>query len=352
MCSSDLLGWFFSQWLYKAGYPEYEVQTNWEEQSKLLTLTVKQTQKKTELTPLFRMPVKLEIITQDERKLQEQVEIAQAEQSFSFRLEERPKLVLFDPEGWVLKKVKFEKSRDQWLYQLAHAQPALARSEACEALGKFVGDGRVTQGLKEALSHDPFYGVRRGAAKALGEIGTADSQKALLSGLQAEKDSRVRRAICQALGECREEALFEPLAQVFAHDQKYYVAAAAAEALAKTDAKGAFERLVQGLERDSHGEVIRRAIFAGLAELKDPRAVPVLLEHTRWGVPTYARLGAVSALGKLGESLKEQREEIRRHLEKLLRDRESRVARTAAEALGRLGDPAAIPALEIGRAHV
>jgi HEAT repeat protein len=63
-------------------------------------------------------------------------------------------------------------------------------------------------------------------------------------------------------------------------------------------------------------------------------------------VPTYARIGAISALGKLGDSLKEQREKIRLHLEKLLRDAEPRVRRAASEALGTLGDPAAIPELE------
>lgn len=340
------LDWFFSQWIYKAGHPEYEVQTNWDEGARLLSVTVKQAQKVTELTPLFRMPITIEIITGNGKRQRERIEVNEVEQSFSFHLAERPKLVLFDPEGWMLKRVKFEKSRDEWLYQLEQAEPALARSEACEALSKFLGDARVLKGLLKALEHDPFYGVRSAAAKALGDIATAEAKSALLTGLDSEKDSRVRSAICRALGECRDETLFARLVEVFEQDEKYYVAAAAAEALGKTGDKTAFERLVSGLERSSHTEIIRRSIFAGLAELKDARAVDVLFNYTRWGVPTYARIGSVSALGKLGDSLKEKREAIRLHLEKLLRDSEPRVRRGAADALGTLGDPAAIPELE------
>jgi aminopeptidase N len=340
------LDWFFNQWAYKAGHPEYEVQTNWDESSKLLTVTVKQTQKVTELTPLFRMPITLEITMENGKRQRERVEVNEVEQSFHFRLTERPKVVLFDPEGWVLKKVKFEKSRDERLYQLEHAEQALARTETCEGLSKFLGDARVVKGLQKALDSDSFYGVRSAAAKALGDIATREAQEVLLAALVSEKDSRVRSAICRALGECRDEGLFERLAQVFDKDEKYYVAAAAAEALGKTGAKAAFARLVSGLERGSHTEVIRRSIFAGLAELKDARAIDILFDYTRWGMPTYARLGAISALGKLGDSLKEQREKIRLHSEKLLRDPEPRVRRATADALGTLGDPAAIPELE------
>jgi len=58
--SGQNLEWFFDAWYYHGGHPEYKVTQSWDEQAKGVRLKVEQQQKVDSLTPLFRMPVKIE----------------------------------------------------------------------------------------------------------------------------------------------------------------------------------------------------------------------------------------------------------------------------------------------------
>ena len=57
------LEWFFDQWLMKGGYPEFEVAQSYDAAAKLLRLTVRQSQKVEQITPVFKTPVEIEVIT-------------------------------------------------------------------------------------------------------------------------------------------------------------------------------------------------------------------------------------------------------------------------------------------------
>src|SRR5207245_1040612 len=112
--------------------------------------------------------------------------------------------VFFDHEDASLKKVTFKKPRDELLWQLANAGSTWPRIEACRDLGKLVGDPKAIEGLEDALKKDEVWAVRRAAAVALGEIGTAAARDALLGGAK-DKDSRVRRGVYRALGNFRKD---------------------------------------------------------------------------------------------------------------------------------------------------
>ena len=126
----------------------------------------------------------------------------QVEQTFFVPLERQPVMVRFDPGGWLLKTLKFERSARMMRYQLAHDSDMLGRIEAAEALGE-AGDDESIEALKKALLTDAFWGVQNAAASVLGTIGTRKAQDALLQGLQEldpAKFSRVRAAIAGSLG--------------------------------------------------------------------------------------------------------------------------------------------------------
>src|SRR6266487_6667617 len=129
-------------------------------------------------------------------------EDGQVEQTFYMPLEREPVMVRFDPDGWVLKTLKFERPAKMMRYQLEHDPDILGRIEAAEALGE-VADDESIAALKQSLLTDAFWGVRNAAASALGVIGTRKAQDVLLQALQ-ELDptqfSRVRTAIAGALG--------------------------------------------------------------------------------------------------------------------------------------------------------
>ena len=105
--------------------------------------------------------------------------------------------------------------------------------------------------------------------------------------------------------------------------------------IARAGREGAFERLQGELGRESHRDVLRHLIFEGMAHLKDPRAVSVLLDFTGPKHRNEAREAAVKALGKLGML----NDRVESRLVDLLRDRWFRVRIGAARSLQKLKSP-------------
>ena len=89
--------------------------------------------------------------------------------------------------------------------------------------------------------------------------------------------------------------------------------------------------------------MIRQHAYRGLAEARDDSALGLLADGIEWGHPTQGRRAAAGALAQLmsGRRDREARD-VRERLELLLGDADFRVQAAAIEALGVIGDPAAI----------
>ncbi len=334
------LGWFFQEWLYGAGHPEYEVSWSWDEEAKQVEVKVKQTQEVKDQVPLFSMPVTLEFAT-DERIWRETVQVEQAEQTFRISSPRRPKTVLFDPEGALLKKLTFKKPRDELAWQLGHSKTVWARREAAQGLGRFVGDAEAAAALEKALTKDKHWGVRAAAAEALGEIGTPLARDILLRSMEGQ-DSRVRRGVYRGLGKFRKDDMaFQALVKAYMEDGKYLPMATAALALAETRHEGAFDAIVKGMDRPSQLEQVSRHATRALAELREERGIEVLTVRTEYGQPELRRFGAAVALGKLGFYHERKHDEVLGELAALAKDANYRT---------RLGAVAGMVELETAKA--
>jgi aminopeptidase N len=94
--SGQKLDWFFSQWVYGAGYPQLEITQTFNRKKKTLTLAVTQTQVSDELVPaVFTLPMDVEIASGKSTKT-EKIQINKRNQSFSFKLEGDLNSVSFD----------------------------------------------------------------------------------------------------------------------------------------------------------------------------------------------------------------------------------------------------------------
>jgi aminopeptidase N len=213
-------------------------------------------------------------------------EDGQVESTFYLPLEREPVMIRFDPDGWLLKTLKFERSSKMMRYQLAHDADVLGRIEAAEALGEQGGDENI-QALQTALFNDAFWGVRVAAAKALGTIGSENAQSILLRALQeldAREFSRVREAVVKALGrfqapqqtELAGRSARDLSALLEKGDASYLVEAAAAAALGKTRTAGNVDLLVKLLERSSWNDIVQRSIFPGLGASGEDRVVDII----------------------------------------------------------------------------
>lgn len=338
------LDWFFDEWLYHCGYPEFEVSHTYDGATKQLRMTVRQVQETGDGTPLFRMPVEIEVIGKTATR-RFQVRVEKGEQEFHFALDERPLAVLFDAADRVLKTLRHEKSKQELFYQLRNAGEFTARMRAARDLAAFK-DEDVTENLRRTLLHDEFGGVRMAAGVALGETGTIEARKALVEGLKKNTEARVRRAVCWGLGRFRgDKVAWDALTRTVQHDASYFVTAFAMRALAHAAGAEAYETLIGMLGRDSYQDVLRATVFDSLAIAKDRRGIPLAIDHTAYGVQPSVRVAATMALASLAKEHADERERVYLKLIELLEDKTFRVRLTAVKALAVLDDPRAIPAL-------
>jgi aminopeptidase N len=332
------LDWFFDEWLYGRGYPEFAVSHAYDGASRTLKVNVRQTQETGDGTPLFRMPVEIEVLGPRGASSKFNVLVEKREQEFYFAVSERPVCVLFDGDDRILKTLSHEKSKQELLYQLLSAKGFTARMRAARELASFK-DLDVTASLRRALLRDEAAGVRMSAAIALAEVGTAEAREALITALKRSTEARVRRAACWGLGRFRgDKRALAALKRTIEEDKSYFVTAFAMRALAHAAGAEAYDLLIGMLGRASYQDVLRATVFDSLAIARDRRGVALAIDHTAYGVPPSVRVAAIAALASLGKEHAQERERIFSRLLELLLDKAFRVRLAAIKALGVLGD--------------
>ncbi|MGC8722294.1 MAG: M1 family aminopeptidase [Acidobacteriota bacterium] len=183
--------WFFDQWVFGAGFPEFEVAYAWDEKRKTATLTVDQKQKVDEKTPVFRSPVTVRF--HGRRTVEERIEVRQAHQIFSFRLEEKPAFASFDPGFHILKKLTFKKPQEMLKTQLVKDPDWFGRVEAAQSICR-EGSREALEAVGYALQRDPFWGARVETAAALGATRQTLAFDALEKAVRKESHLDVIRA--------------------------------------------------------------------------------------------------------------------------------------------------------------
>lgn len=99
------LDWFFDQWIYEEGYPQYNFGWSSEESSGSYSVNglIEQTQS---VGPIFKMPVELVVEYTDGTEESFVVWDSTATQSFQFSVSKEPFNVKFDPNLWILRDVQ------------------------------------------------------------------------------------------------------------------------------------------------------------------------------------------------------------------------------------------------------
>lgn len=331
---------FFDQWIFKAGHPEYKVQTWWDAAKKEAVVRVLQTQATGPETGLFTLPVDFLFVTEKgEKTFTETVE--KKSHLFRFRLAAEPALVLFDPGHWLLKTVNFQKPEAMWLRQLVHAGHIMNRVEAARALGRLGGHAAV-EALEAALLTEKFWFVQGEIAQALAKIRTPLAVEALLKAHRLIQHPKARRMLNAALGEARDERARERLRATAQEEESYFAENAAWRALARTGDPSVEASLQRNLSKPSWNGVLTSGALDALAALKPPKLIDLLKRHTAWGQPQGVRQTAVRLLAQEGAG----REDVRKHLTGMLEDRYLLVQMAVVRALQQIGDERAVPALK------
>src|SRR6266849_2992272 len=333
---------FFSQWLYGAGAPRFDLSYTYDAEKRQVVLAVKQTQIVEGRVGLFRIPVEVEITTTSGPKLYN-ITVSKDKQTFSLPAGSAPLMVLFDKGGQVLKSAEFHKEKKEWLYQLKNAADLADRADAVIALGKMKNDEEVVVALGETLRNDKAWGVRATAADTLGKLGGASASKLLLAALDSNDKPWVRSRVVTALGDLKDDAaVAAKLNSVAKQDDSYRARAAALQALGRLKGPNVFATLDAAVAADSPDGFLRNAALRSFGPLGDDKAVPLLLQWSAAGKPIDSRTAAINSLGRLQKDNKE----ITKRIAAYLAEPHFPVRMAAIHALGARGDATAIPALE------
>ncbi len=305
--SGRQLKWFFDEWVHGTGTPEFEIKTTWDGATKSLRISAVQQQ----AGPVFTMPVEFDVRTGKGVKTVRAM-IKERATDVYLALDEEPEFVEFDPRGWLLKRVKWEKPVKELLAQLKSGS-LLGRAWAAAELG----DADVTPAIFKAL-----WLAVEGAPPLLfsalmGSLGKVDPQ-GVLGRLKGAK-ARQRRVMIESLSD---DKAVDALVAIAKEDPSPYCRSAAWAALGKVGG------LAHLLAAKSDDEIELRGIISGLAATRDEAAQAALL-----------RMSAMPA--RIADALSGFKNDAsRRRLLEMISDARYDVRMAAANALGEVGDAA------------
>lgn len=252
------MNWFFNQWFLGNGHPELFIEHGYADGT--ATIEVQQKQN-IEYSQLFRLPMKVEIVTNGKSEFHDIV-FESGDSTFTFDCPSRPDYVVFDADQMLLADIKDEdKPTDQWLAQLKGAKTYLQKRSAMEALSSSVDNPDVYAAVIEALD-DEFWGVRQRALSMLdtymGENTLPIVQKSM-DLVKNDPKSDVRRTAVRVMSNFAEEEISNESGGAQANSLKAQVR----EALVKAVQDSSYSVLSEGLK--SLMEFDREA---GLAQAK------------------------------------------------------------------------------------
>ena len=347
---------FFAQWVERGGHPQIDVHYKWDAERKTALITVAQKQTIDEENPAYAFDLDVGFAASPPQKVHTdfgdgplrgetrvRLHVDRAPQTFAVPLEREPALVRVDPAAWILSSWTSSLGADMHAAILRGDPSPIARIRAAKALAKEAGRA-AREALADALAHDPFWGVGVEVAAALGASRAPSARETLLANT-ANAHPKVRRAVADALGHWRDEAVATALLGL-RDDPSYFVVAAALHALGKTRDPRALDALVAGIAIRSWNETIASGAVRGLGALADARALPVIEEALRADRPEALRRAATGAVAQLGTLVEPVRTAAVEALERALDDRAYLVRMSAFAAAERLGDARLLPTLD------
>ncbi|MGA2863926.1 MAG: M1 family aminopeptidase [Verrucomicrobiota bacterium] len=336
---------FFDQWVYHAHHPELEANYSWDETARLAKVSLRQVQKLSDNILLFNFPLTLRF-KGPSGAIDRTIQVSRQEEDFYFPLDSAPEGVRLDPDYTLLAKLTFNPPNPMLRAQLADKEDTIGRLLAIEQLAGR-RDKEAVALLKQALKGDAFYGVRLEASKALRAIHSEDSLAALLDATK-QSDARVRQQVIADLGGFYSETACAAARQVLDREKNPDILATAARNLACYARPETRELLLKLLNSKSYRNEVADAAIAAMRLQDDPVYVAPLLETLSQREADFTSHGFAQGLEALAYLARneEKKDQVREFLLRRLNDQKRTVQLGGLNALGTLGDPKAIAALD------
>lgn len=313
--------WFFDQWIYKIGLPNFQIKKKFDKKNKQLHLYITQTQvmdTSTAIESFKYFKGKMDI--QIDQTLYTIDLKSEQENDVIFDLKAEPSLINVDPEEtWICEKI-FHKELNELIYQVENDPHILGRISAIDQLALLCQDtstsietsNRIFEVINNQVLSKKYWRYRTYALSTLRKIlpqpYTSSTLQMLRHCIQHEQ-SWLKAAAIAMLGNTKDTQYVNLYIQAL-QDKSDRVINAAAIALGKTNCKIAFDMLLQLDKKPSWKNQSRISALNGLQQLNDPRAADYALsclrdnKSPRWYLATptwdypYAAANTLAGLGK------------------------------------------------------
>jgi HEAT repeat protein len=197
------------------------------------------------------------------------------------------------------------------------------------------------------LREDPFFAVRGEAARALRSIHTDEAFAALVEGLD-QPDARARQRVMSAVAGFYRSDAYDTLLQRLNKEKNPDILSAEIRGLGTYPRFEVRQKLINFLDTPSYRNALADAAIAAMRAQGDPAYLEPLRKNLAHHEADFTSSGFGRGLETLGSLAKneDKKDDVREFLLRFVNHRKRNVQVAAINALGTLGDPLALPALE------
>ena len=251
------LNWFFNEYYLSPGHPSVIINYTYSDESNAEFVTIEQTQDTTTGTPVFRLPIDVDVYSGGETK-RYRVVMNKARQTFSFPAYTKPDLINVDATKSILWEKTDNKSDSEYVFQFKHAPLFMDRYEAVEHFENYQDlDEQSRLALIDAMN-DKFWNIRKSAIEmiALDDEKTISAVKSILvSIVKSDPNPQVRTAALKKLGGLTDEEMIISITDISAKDSSFSVLGATITVLKDHNPEKAYT-LAKSLKNENSGDLI------------------------------------------------------------------------------------------------
>jgi aminopeptidase N len=322
--TGENLAQFWSEWMYRPGYPRVSVRAAYDSSHRTLTLSVRQTQRDSvaaadstwpSMPTVYHAPVTV-LVGTAQGDVRRHVDLDARTQTIVIdSLPGAPTMVVFDEGNTLLKALDFPQPTPWLAAQLVHDPDLWNRSWAVGELSRRTSDAEAARALADAAVKADYFLTRQEAVSALVPFPAAIAMPAFAAASR-DTSAAVRQAAIAALGR-RGGADALAAARAAMRDSSYGVQAAALGALVRLDSAGRDAWVARGLHAPSYRDVIQNATLDAIARVGGPTYVAAVdslrgengrVENT---LAILAIRGDTTAMRALVRGLDDQRRNVR-----------------------------------------
>lgn len=261
------LSWFFNQWYFAPGHPVLNISYAYHPETKSVDVTVEQTQDTRDGTPVYQLPVAMDVYAGGKVNRYRAV-FEGKKKTLSFPCDTTPDLVNFDGDKMLLCKKTDNKSDTAFAFQFRHAPKFLDRLEAIQYFQKNISDPFASVILEEGLN-DPFWYLRQWCVSNIKTSDISDNEMLrykVTALADSDPKSSVRVAALRRLAASNDPEIMTLLEQSL-NDSSYAVISESLEQMMKKDTARAFAE-AQRFEQEESDEMksVLGGIYASTAD--------------------------------------------------------------------------------------